>query len=70
MRIGTSSRGTWWVSMGPLGWLVYLCLTVCGWLLVVAVRLCWAILKLLVLGIARLVSWGLQLATHRAGYEL
>lgn len=22
MRIGVSSRGRWWISMGPLGWLV------------------------------------------------
>ena len=24
MRIGVSSRGTWWLSMGPVGWILYL----------------------------------------------
>lgn len=24
MRIGVSSGGRWWVTMGPLGWLLYL----------------------------------------------
>ena len=24
MRVGVSSSGRWWVSMGPLGWLLYL----------------------------------------------
>lgn len=22
MRVGVSSRGKWWVSMGPVGWLI------------------------------------------------
>lgn len=24
MRLGLSSSGRWWVTMGPLGWLLYL----------------------------------------------
>ncbi len=23
MRLGMSSRGHWWVSMGPVGWLLF-----------------------------------------------
>ena len=45
MRIGVSSTGRWWVSMGPLGWLIvsawYLASLIIGgviWLLVQIVR--------------------------------
>ena len=33
MRLGVSSRGTWWISMGPLGWLLF------GWLYLIALVL-------------------------------
>jgi hypothetical protein len=40
MRIGMSSRGCWWVSMGPLGWLL------AGWI-IIPLLAAWYILVLL-----------------------
>jgi hypothetical protein len=45
MRIGVSSRGTWWITMGPLGWLLT------GWL-VLPLLACWY----LILGLAWLCA--------------
>jgi hypothetical protein len=40
MRAGVSSRGRWWVSLGPLGWIVllpFLAAYLAVWLLVALV---------------------------------
>lgn len=50
MRIGVSSSGRWWVSFGPLGWLVLLARAVV-WLVVLAV---WLLLSLAA-GVAALI---------------
>jgi hypothetical protein len=49
MRIGVSSGGRWWVSMGPLGWLLT------GWI-IIPVMVVWYTLVLLYLLIAAIVA--------------
>jgi uncharacterized membrane protein len=41
MRIGVSSSGRWWISMGPLGWLL------AGWV-IVPVMAAWYLLIILI----------------------
>jgi hypothetical protein len=53
MRIGVSSSGRWWVSAGPLGWLLYLMLVLpvlAAWLVL------WAAVRLAVAA-ARGIAW-------------
>ena len=42
MRVGVSSRGNWWVSMGPVGWLLFGWLYLAALLLIAAVWLLYA----------------------------
>lgn len=56
MRVGVSSAGRWWLSMGPLGWLLYL-------VIVLPVLAAWYLL----LGLAWLIAAGCRAAAaHRA----
>jgi hypothetical protein len=61
MRAGVSSSGRWWVSMGPVGWLIYAVCWLAGAILIIAARLVWA----LALGVAWLARAGWRAATTR-----
>ena len=50
MRVGVSSRGNWWISMGPLGWLLF------GWLYLIALALAGVVWVLVWLALAG-VRW-------------
>jgi hypothetical protein len=54
MRVGVSSTGRWWVSMGPLGWLLYLAV-------VVPVLAAWWVLT----GLARVIAWACRAVASR-----
>ena len=54
MRVGVSSRGHWWVSMGPAGWLL------AGWFVAPVLLAVY-----LVIGLVRLVAWTCRAIAER-----
>ena len=55
MRIGHSSRGTWWISMGPLGWVVFGTIWLAWAIIVFTVFLVWALLITLPVKVIRVI---------------
>lgn len=54
MRVGVSSRGRAWVSMGCVGWLIFGPFILCMYAAVIAAQLAWL---LLVVAPVQLVRW-------------
>jgi hypothetical protein len=56
MRIGVSSSGRWWVSMGPLGWLLF------GWIILLVMGAWYTLVVLVQLAVLICKA----IAEHRA----
>jgi hypothetical protein len=54
MRAGVSSRGRWWVSMGPVGWLLF------GWFVAPVILAVY-----LIIGLVWLIAWGCRKIRER-----
>jgi hypothetical protein len=54
MRLGVSSRGRWWVSMGPVGWLLTF------WFVVPVLLAVYVII-----GLVRVVAWTCRAVAER-----